>query len=273
MISVHSATEKTPNRMARGWRDFHADTVDELGWIVMASTWSPIVWRGGERRQANFLYADFLALDFEDPQFTLVRARETFAGLTHLVGTTRSHGIEKHGWVGDRFRVVIPFGERITDLGVYLHNMESALKLYDRADDSAKDGARMFFACKTIVWIESDGEPWDVEPLPVAAGAHTRTQFTPPRHFSPFAVRCLETVMPLHTRNTACFRLGCEFSRLGFGIDDTIARICSSPTYASIDMRTHRELFAEIEKCVTNGFKDEAAKRITPAATGVIEEH
>lgn len=261
MISIQPSSASAPEGLtfADGFKA-QESSLSELAWLILAYQWSPIIWQGGRRLQERFVESHFLALDFDAPEYPLIDALRGFQGLAHLIGTTRSHRKDKGGVVCDRYRVVIPWTEPIKDLAVYRHNVCLALRMYEHADHSCKDGARLYFPCKTIVHVDADGDTWDVEPLPVGRKTQVNARSVPQRHFSPFAVNCLENVMPLHTRNNACFRLGCEFSRLGFGIDDAIARICASPTYAGIKMATQPALFAEIEKCVRHGFKAEAAK-------------
>lgn len=267
MISVHPSIDiSAANKFATGFEAREAATIGELSWLVVSHVWSPIIWKDGRRRQDCFVASDYLALDFDSPEFPLVDAMRSFQGLAHLIGTTRSHRKEKGGVVCDRYRVVVKWSARIESVELYRHNVRAALRMYPDADHACKDGARFFFPCSEIVQLEEDGDTWDVEPLPVVAQTHAAATYRKQVHLSRFAVFCLENVMPLHTRNTACFRLGCEFSRLGVELDDAIARICASPTYANVDMARNRELFMEIEKCVRHGYQAEERKRTAVGA-------
>lgn len=230
MISTHTSSDREPQKIARGWQTADCRDIHALSWLVLGYTWSPIVWKDGYRCQANFLHADFLALDFDDPQFPLAHAKRAFAGLTHLIGTTRNHQREKHGIVGDRYRVVVPFSERVTSVEVYRHNVKLALAMYDNADQSCKDGARPFFACREIIVIEDDGDPWDVETLPIVANRKVST-FRKTRGYLSSTTRAwLETALPHGTRKTTMFKLGCALRRAGLSYDDAMAAVDASET-------------------------------------------
>lgn len=139
--------------------------------------WSPLVWQGGRRRQEHFNSAELVVLDFDDGQLTLAEAVKHFVdeSVRFLIGTTRSHGLEKGGSPAqDRFRVVLQMDAPVTHLGRYKQNMRRILKAYP-ADQACGDGARIYRPCKEVVALY-DGElipmlPYQ-EPLPAAAKLH-----------------------------------------------------------------------------------------------------
>lgn len=129
----------------------------QLASLVSRDIWSPCIWRYGNRAKSNFLAADFIGLDFDDPGTTLVQARELFAGHAHVIGTTKSHQKDKGGVVCDRFRVVLQLERRVENLEEYEHTAATIFVRY-KTDPAVKDGGRFFFPCAEIVSVSESGE-------------------------------------------------------------------------------------------------------------------
>ncbi len=258
MISTHTSSDSEPQRLARGWKTADCADVAGLSWLILAYTWSPIVWRDGRRCQANFLHADFLALDFDDPQFPLSHARRAFAGLTHVIGTTRNHQREKGGVIGDRYRVVVPFSERVTECAIYRHNVKLALGMFDYADRSCKDGARPFFACREIVEIEDDGDSWEVEALSVASEQKKLAREPESGSMRDSTKRWLrkwlvEQTFPKGKPRQPLFHdMGCALSRAGYSVDDAVQLVTLSPTMRMIEVGS--EDWDRYRQAVRNGY-------------------
>jgi hypothetical protein len=126
---------------------------------ILTKSWSPIVFKGGERLQKNFLFSDWGVLDYENGT-TLEEAQNNFCDCVHIIGTTKSHTEESH-----RFRVLIPWMERITDLETFRYNQASFINKYD-TDQACKDGARFYFPCTKIVSVNTEGFRLDVKAPP-----------------------------------------------------------------------------------------------------------
>ena len=69
--------------------------VRDLYSIIESHVWSPIIWKDGYRAKKNFTSARLLVLDFDDGNLTLEQAIEKFEPYIHIIGTTKSHQIEK----------------------------------------------------------------------------------------------------------------------------------------------------------------------------------
>ncbi len=142
--------------------------------ICSPRRWSPIIWQTGRRRQEHFDHAELIVLDFDDGKLSLGNATDHFQeeGVRFLIGTTRSHGLEKGGSPAqDRFRVVLQMDAPVTHLGRYKQNMSRILRAYP-ADQACGDGARIYRPCKEVIAM-ADGElvpmlPYQ-EPAPRAA--------------------------------------------------------------------------------------------------------
>jgi hypothetical protein len=103
-----------------------------------------------------------MVLDFDDPQMSLSEAIRTWQDSAHVIGTTKSHQVSKNGAPPcDRFRVAVPWSSRITDIKTYRYNMLQVSKSYP-CDSQCKDGARLYYPCKEIVSIATDGYKQEV---------------------------------------------------------------------------------------------------------------
>lgn len=158
----------TPPNPSKPWqytKGFKTAALDDWARIargISSYVWSGIVWKDGERRGANFLHSDLCVLDFDDGEMTLEQAQESFCDLVHVIGTTKSHQLAKDGKPAcDRFRVIFPWAERITDPDVYAVNMEALCRKYPM-DAKTKDLARYFFPCTKIVSVCHEGFSWEV---------------------------------------------------------------------------------------------------------------
>lgn len=148
-----------------------------LSKTILKDVWSPIVWRDGRRLRENFLYADWLVLDFDDSEIPLENAvNNIFCDMVHLIGTTKSHAPPSHC-----YRVCLPFEKRITDLSLYEGNVKFYADKYE-ADPKPTNGATPFYPCKEIISkkhtgffadvypdkINEDAEPWDGRLTPLS---------------------------------------------------------------------------------------------------------
>jgi hypothetical protein len=126
-------------------------------------SWSPIVWKDGKRCKANFAYARYIALDF-DEGYSLSEAQNFLEDndLRSFIALSKSHGKEKLTASGkatpatDRFRMVIACETACTDLAQYEENLKWWRGVLPAADQSCHDGGRFFFASPKI-WQVRDG--------------------------------------------------------------------------------------------------------------------
>lgn len=222
--------------------------------IVTQMPWSPIIWKGGKRAEANFVEAHYLALDFDAPQFTLDAAiNEVFCDYKCIIGETRSHRKMKGGINCDRFRVVIPFDKPITNLRTYRYNMHRAFERFEYADKSCKDGARFYYPCTRRRFYEPHGDVWETErytPDWFEKPTFDQTNFR--QTLSPWARAMLTNVIPIGQRNTSCYRLGKDLCKAGFDFDAAVNLVVKSPTYQGAVDAT---LLREIQQSMRNGYK------------------
>ena len=159
MLSIHPKIPDTkhPEAYAAGFEIFPWTGLDLVAEVICERVWSPIIWIDGQRKRANFLACDLLVLDFDDGRPTLAEACDLFCNYAHIIATTKSHRQEKDGKPAcDRFRLVVPFAETVTDIAKYEYTLAVVTKKTG-ADKSAKDGGRFFWPSKEVVSIDCCG--------------------------------------------------------------------------------------------------------------------
>jgi len=149
-ISISNSDETSANRQ----QHFTSSEGDfqRLGNVILGKCWSPIVWRGGIRRKANFLSSDLIALDFDTGEMTIddailwVKQME----MSYIIATTKSHQIIKGDKPAcDRFRLIL-----LADHCRNLDDFEYTMKVYSQnlpCDPACKDGGRFYYPCTSVV--------------------------------------------------------------------------------------------------------------------------
>ena len=159
MLSIHPKIPDTkhPEAYAAGFEIFPWDDMELIAEMICRHVWSPIIWKDGVRKKANFLCVGYMTLDFDDGRPTLEEASKKYEDYAHIIATTKSHQKEKDGKPAcDRFRLVVPFAEPVFDKTRYEYTMAVITKKTG-ADKSAKDGGRFFWPCKKIYEIKPNG--------------------------------------------------------------------------------------------------------------------
>jgi hypothetical protein len=228
---------------ARGFQHEDFDNLLDLAEVITRDVWSPIVWKDGRRRKAEFLGSDFWSLDFDEG--TSVESMAQWArsrGLAHIIGLTKSHQREKVSSSGvvkppcDRFRLIIPFHATIADLDTFEFNMREAIAKF-RCDESCTDGARFYFPCVSV-YAMHPGQPLAWKPLPDDQLTHeeieeihrARNEAMARRGVIPkWARHALRHGVGHGGRHKACYRLGANLIYYGFSAEQIIALIMESP--------------------------------------------
>ena len=159
MFSIHPIEPQGDPR--RYWRGF-VET-QKITPYLTSKVWSVCIWKDGRRREQNFITAKWGALDFDDGRYTLAQAKKDWNKCIHVIGTTKSHQVAKSGKEPcDRFRILFPWSEPITDLRSYRWNMSQLVEKYG-ADEKCIDGARFYWPCSKITSIQTKGELIEIE--------------------------------------------------------------------------------------------------------------
>jgi len=145
-VNRNGVDPNNPWKYAKNWDSWRTG----LKHGITNYVWSPIQWKNGIRKEGHFIQAKFCVLDFDGELSLDSAVNDVFVDCSYLIGTTKSHGINKGGHVADRFRVIIPFAEVITDIFSYKATMRKYVNLFG-SDEACVDGARYFFPCKKIL--------------------------------------------------------------------------------------------------------------------------
>ena len=260
MLSYHldSADPTRPYLYAKGFKVADTQDFGRIAKCISRFVWSPIIFGGGERKEANFAAAQLCALDFDNGEMTLEQAvHNVFCDMTHIIATTKSHRLQKgNSPACDRFRVILLFERPITNVRHYRQNMTQALKAHP-CDKSCKDGARFFFPSKSIVSVVTDGYeleviPFDNSPPPDHSARYEmhRRRGTLPS-FAQWALTHAWT--PGENCNTFCYAIAKDLARCGYTVEQIVHMILRSPTYKDRDISP--QLKNEILCAVARGFK------------------
>jgi hypothetical protein len=133
-------------------------SVEHMANVIKTYVNSPCIWKGGKRKQDNWIGAEWAVFDVDDG-LPLDEALHKVRNHIHIVGTTKSHGIAK-GEEGprDRYRIWLKLEKICKNLDNYKYTQR---KLGERlgSDISAVDGARKYLPCKSIVSVKPTGLP------------------------------------------------------------------------------------------------------------------
>ena len=161
---------------AKGFVSTEILRFSDLALIIGTKVWSPIIWMDGNRKQDNFLRADFVALDFDDGELSLDEAKRIWCDSNHIIATTKSHQKEKgNKRACDRFRVVLELSRSLNELKHYKETMRHLVDRYP-CDPACKDGGRFFYPCTNVVSVCSDGYQEDPVMLSPAREAFRETK-------------------------------------------------------------------------------------------------
>jgi len=252
VISYHPLKNGRDDQYCRGFNTADTDGVARIARGICSYVWSPCIWRDGNRNEDNFLRADWWALDFDNGEMTLTEACRLFCDMVHIIGTTKSHQIDKGGKTCDRFRLLLKSTEPVTDVRDYRYTLK---KLIDRhsSDPKTKDGGRMFYPCKRIVQTSAEGYTEDIVPAPQERPIKNRFAAYRPAVMMPSYARfALTNVIPTGSRNSTWYGVAKDLGRVGLAPDEILARVIASPTYAG---KASHDLVAEIAACIRNGLE------------------
>ena len=233
--------------------------------IMKQYAWSPIVWSHCQRKEKNFYKAHYCALDFDEPEFTLDWAKRHFCDMWHIIGTTRSHQVEKGGIKADRFRVLLRFSRPICEVAEFKQNMKRIISHYG-ADENCYDGARCYYKCNEIISTNFGEDTYyeDVvayKKVEISAERRAELQARDDERrgygiVTQFMKRFMAVASPPGSRNKDCFVLGAECRRAGYSLDEATEILLATPTFRGT---TDRQ--AEFLRTLANGYRNEDYSR------------
>lgn len=229
--------------------------------VISLVVWSPIIWAPthrtldlefSSRKQSNFSSCEWLVMDFDGPTEevpSLAAAKRKFCDMIHFIGTTKSHQKEKGGIICDRFRVVLKFEKLITDLRIFRWNMRKAIEYYG-ADKACIDGARFYYPCVEMIQSESEGYDMEVDEdvpywfeKPVDLSGYREAGVMPQ-----WLMQKLLFPFPTGHKNTTCYQLAKDLTKLGFDEKRILSLILNNPSYRDgVSEALHREICQAIK--------------------------
>ncbi len=268
LFSAHPELSLQKNLYSTGWVNIAGD-MSQLSYFMDKWMTSPIIWKGGVRKAANFDYADYIALDSDDGRLTLEMAIDEFAAYEHVIGTTKSHQLPK-GNAGpcDRLRIYLHLDRRVDSLELYSYICLQLAKEY-YCDLNPVDGARMYMPSKTVSiyqkghrvnvayyeakMIQEKERRKEQERLQLESKLDKRRKFAGTRSLPRWVESLLRVGVPAgESRNKACFKVALFATEAGFTCEEIVEMIMASP----IPVGNHVRL--EVEQAVCSG----AAKAI-----------
>lgn len=240
---IISAAKHDPNApYPQNFRCIEVRSGTDLAKIITTAVWSPICWKNNRRLSDEFFCSDFLVLDYDDGVMTLGDVVEWAKKHTHIIGTTKSHQKEKNGKTCDRFRVVVPWETRITDLNTYRQNMGRILSALS-SDPACKDGARIYQPCTRIVsYGVGEKAKWFPYETP-----KPRPVYTPENKTIPLWLQDYMTTTPgPGERNKTAYKIAYYLARYGFSEQECLSAVLSAP----IDIPD-----SEKRSCAKSGFR------------------
>lgn len=225
--------------------------------VAAKRVWSPCVWKNGIRGKKNFLGADLIAFDFDDGP-PLEELKESFQDVICIIGETQNHMKEKRRGNSDvfyppapRHRVIGVLENLCEDLATYETTCHRYQSLYGA--DSTRDGGRLFKPCQNIVHMQAEGDSYEfVKPKPPKP---VNLDGLGTRKLTSFHRTCLQIGPPKEwqqKRNILCFKLACDFVKLGFTKEEAVALLWKSKVPISSDQIR----LEEITQCVDSAFKN-----------------
>jgi hypothetical protein len=141
--------------------------------LITQFLWAPGLFQNDTRSNANLKSIGLLVLDI-DNGCSLSDGVKLFSKYKHVIGTSRSHGIEKKGVVADRFRVVLFLETPASSDSEFKEHWFAAFAKWPFIDQACKDSARFFFPCKEIVSVNEDGELFSERSFQITAAQMPR---------------------------------------------------------------------------------------------------
>jgi hypothetical protein len=145
------------------------NNLTEMSELLLANNFSPAIFKNGKRNLENFEVAYCIGLDVDNdgapmpgtdiptPKMSIEEAKEAFKEYTHLIMPSRSHRLEKHGKIEDRYRIILFFTEPITDTDTFYATWDWCKAKWPAIDHTCKDPSRGFFNHSAVYSVRGGG--------------------------------------------------------------------------------------------------------------------
>ena len=148
-ITLFKAASSGNHAMAKFGEVAEIHSMQALQAVIAEFAYSPAIFKNNVRAKENFQRCDIIGLDFDGGcSIDDIVERTEQLGFTALISATKSHNILKHGIMADRFRVILPLSQCITDPAIFEATWARLFKLYPEADKACKNCDRYFAPSK-----------------------------------------------------------------------------------------------------------------------------
>jgi AAA domain len=150
--------------ITKGFKIVRIKDFADLENTITKTNWSSGIFKDGYRNRKNFLYADCIALDVDNTQgdeVTIEKATSLFKDYRAIIIPTQNHRKPKdsHPVSVDRYRIILPLSERITDADLYYGTFDSLKEQFPFVDTACGDPSRY--------WKPSSGKAIVLEGAPL----------------------------------------------------------------------------------------------------------
>jgi len=237
MFMYHENTwSKEASHFSKDWKAIRVYSANDVAELCVKYNVAPTMWGEGRRLKIQFRFAEWIGLDF-DAGMTLKEACEIFDKYLHVIGTTKSHQIDKGGIICDRFRVFLKLEERCTNRNDYEHTLKLLIEKF-RADKCADGSHRFFFKCIKIIQVGIGGELIPVKITPKSElkkqqniekrNVRLESFYKPYKIIPPRVRKLLNDGCRNGERNDQCYIIGCELFRVGYSFDEVVDLLWNS---------------------------------------------
>jgi hypothetical protein len=260
MFMYHPDTQNIGDgkRYARGWLGKYASSAQEVADTVTKYASSPCLWANGERKKANFRCAEWIGLDF-DEGMTLDEAIKTFEPYLHVIGTTKSHQVEKNGVTCDRFRVFLRLGTRCTKASDYEATANEMIETH-KSDKACKDAGRFFWPCQEIIvckyfgkivkLVDSSREEEKKSKRIKARNKKLNDYYSPTKTIPGRTKLMLDCGVMDGTRTISCYQAARDLGRVGYSEYETLNIVWNS----AIPLNSSEECYQKVIRTVRSAF-------------------
>lgn len=255
-FSIHPNRQDIGNHAlySKGWSVRLINCVSSLAELCTTHLNSPIVWSCGVRKQANFIYADWIVVDVDDDsKMSLEAAIDHYSRYVHIIGTTKSHGQLKGNLSCARYRVFVAVDKRILSPSEYRNLCLREAHLCG-GDWQASCPAQHFMPLKSIVSYAEVGRRLPNETKFVDTISRQARSELPTssylKEIPRYIQRWLEGEVTPGKRNLTAFKAACGLKKRKFSEDEILEIILSSSLPLDKSERVCREIRAAVRSAM-----------------------
>lgn len=207
------------------------DDLDHLARLVIENDWSHSIFRENYRNASNFSQANLVALDV-DEGCSIDEAKNLFKDLRHIIVTSRNHQKPKDNKPAcDRFRIILPLENPITEASIYTATWNELFKKYPFIDRSCKDTSRFWYKGTEIISINHLGVCF----TPAAPAPSANVGRYPVGENKGVIARSTQNMIngappKPGSRNTSLFKAALDCRQQGYSYEDTVRMLSGKST-------------------------------------------